>query len=127
MACVLKVFPRIAFAAALASAGPAFAGSMSAGAQAFQAQCSICHRTAGKAQAAVGPDLFGVVGRKAGSQQGYAYSAAMKHSGLIWTPDELKLYLTNPQKVVPGNKMPFPGLHDSTRLDAVLSYLETLK
>ncbi|MDD3800453.1 MAG: c-type cytochrome, partial [Novosphingobium sp.] len=125
MAGVLKTLRPVLLAAALAGSGPALAGDKSGGAKVFQAQCSICHHDTKNAPPSAGPDLYGVVGRKAGSLKGYEFSTAMKHSGLTWTPDELRRYLADPGKVVPGNKMPFPGMHDSARLDAVLSYLET--
>lgn len=127
MARILNGLRAITLATVLVGAGPAFAGTVSSGAQTFKSDCAVCHHDTQKAPPSVGPNLFGVVGRKAGSLPGYAYSPAMKRSGLTWTPDELKLYLASPAKVVPGNKMPFMGVHDSSRLDAVLSYLETLK
>ncbi|KHK89676.1 hypothetical protein LK12_19495 [Novosphingobium malaysiense] len=117
----------IALTAALLGSVPAMAGDVSGGAKVFQAQCAICHRSTRDAAPSVGPDLYGVVGRKAGTLQGYSFSAAMKHSRLTWTPDELRRYLENPGKVVPGNKMPYAGEHDPAKLDALLSFLKTLK
>lgn len=88
--------------------------------------CKACHRTeAGKN--AVGPSLFGVVGRKAGTEPGYKYSPAMAAAGWEWTPEKLSEYLADPKKVVPGNKMVFAGLKKPEQVKEVVEYLETLK
>jgi len=71
----------------------------------------------------LGPSLAGIRGRKAGAEPGYNYSAAMKQSGLVWDDKTLDAYLADPQKLVPGNKMPFPGLKtDHDRAD-IIAYL----
>ena len=68
----------------------------------------------------LGPSLAGILGRKAGSEAGYSYSPAMKQASIIWDAKMLDAYLTDPQKVVPGNKMPFPGLKtDTDRADVI--------
>ena len=90
------------------------------GAQVFKGQCGICHTGA---KGAIGPNLAGVVGRHAGSAPGFAYSPAMKSSGLVWTPAALKLYIANPAKTVKGNRMPYAGLKNPAQLDAVVAYL----
>jgi cytochrome c len=117
----------IAGAMTLAIASPASAADPSTGAKLFAAQCSVCHTRAANSPSGVGPRLFGVVGRKAGSLPGYSFSAAMKNSGLTWTPDQIRLYLSNPARTVRGNKMPYGGLHDDTKLGDLLAYLGTLK
>jgi nitrite reductase (NO-forming) len=71
----------------------------------------------------LGPSLAAVIGRKAGTEAGYNYSPAMKSADIVWNPQTLDQYLTDPAKVVPGNKMPFPGLKtDHDRAD-VIAYL----
>ena len=71
----------------------------------------------------LGPSLAGIMGRKAGAEPNYNYSAAMKQSGLVWDGKTLDAYLADPQKLLPGNKMPFPGLKtDHDRAD-VIAYL----
>ena len=71
----------------------------------------------------LGPSLAGVIGRKAGTEAGYNYSPAMKSAAIVWNAQTLDQYLTDPAKVVPGNKMPFPGLKtDNDRAD-VIAYL----
>ena len=62
----------------------------------------------------IGPDLFGVVGRKAGTAPNFSYSAAMKSAGFVWTNDKLDAYIKAPAMVVPGNKMAFAGLPNAT-------------
>ena len=91
------------------------------GRQVFK-KCQACHSMqAGKNM--LGPSLANIVGTKAGEVANYTFSTAMKQSGITWTPEKLDAYLADPQKVVPGNKMPFPGLKtDSDRID-VIAYL----
>jgi cytochrome c len=129
MARILNTLSRLIWAIALTGlgAGPALGDNVANGAKVFRSQCAICHGSAKKAPPSVGPDLFGVIGAPAGAVPGYQYSAAMKHSGLTWTPTELKRYLANPKAVVVGNKMPYAGLRNSAELDDLITYLATLK
>ena len=76
----------------------------------------------------MGPVLNGVVGRTAGTLEGYNYSDAMKQAGangLVWQPDTLATFLENPREHVPGTKMSFPGLKDQTDRENVIAYLAT--
>jgi cytochrome c len=101
------------------------AGDAEAGKKVFN-KCAACHSIEpGKTR--VGPSLFGVVGRKAGTLEGYSYSSAMKGSGLTWDEATLNTYLENPQGVVKGTKMTFLGVKDPTERANVIAYLETLK
>ncbi|RAK60194.1 cytochrome c family protein [Phenylobacterium hankyongense] len=93
----------------------------------FAAQCSVCHSNARNGGVVVGPPLFGVVGRKAGSVADFSYSSAMKTAGFAWTPDKLHAYLPAPRTYLPGVKMTYPGLRDPNQLDDLVAYLETLK
>jgi cytochrome c len=88
------------------------------------AKCKICHQIGEGAKNAVGPVLNGVVGRKAGSEEGYNYSTANKSSGLTWDEANLKQYLKNPRAMVPGTKMIFPGLSNEKDIDDVIAYLK---
>ena len=103
------------------------AGDAAAGRNVFNAQCSTCHSVAPSGTTIVGPNLYGVVGRKAGTLKGYAYSAAMKGSGFTWTEDQLRTYLPSPQKVLPGIKMTYFGLKNPVQLENLIAYLVTLK
>jgi len=96
------------------------------GAQLFKISCAVCH-SAEAGQNKVGPSLFGVVGRKAGTSADYAYSEAMKNSGITWTSDQLDKYLANPKSVVPNTKMIFLGLKNPDDRKAIVDYLASLK
>ena len=71
----------------------------------------------------VGPNLHGIFGRKAGSVEGFAYSEAMKNSGIVWDDDKIRQYLSKPRELVPGNKMAFPGIKDENEISNLLAYL----
>ena len=99
----------------------ALAGDAAAGHQVFR-KCQACHSLdAGKN--GLGPSLAGIVGKKAATASGYNFSSAMKASNLTWDAATLDAYLTDPQKVVPGNKMPFPGLKTERERSAVIAFL----
>jgi cytochrome c len=87
-------------------------------------QCKTCHVT-DPGQNRIGPSLHNVVGRKAGSVEGYQYSAANKGSGITWTKEKLFQYLEKPQRVVPGTKMAFAGIPDAQKRADVIAYLAT--
>lgn len=106
-------------AAAASQIGPV--GDAAAGRQVFR-KCQACHSLdAGKN--GLGPSLAGIVGEKAAAVPGYNFSPAMKASNLVWDAATLDDYLTDPQKVVPGNKMPFPGLKTERERNAVIALL----
>lgn len=107
-------------------ATPAHAVDAAQGKALFQATCAICHSVVPK-KAIIGPPLFGVVGRKAGSVPGFAYSDAMKKAAFTWTPAKLAAYIDDPRKTVPGNRMPYFGIHDAGKAQAIAAYLATLK
>ncbi len=75
----------------------------------------------------MGPNLFGVGGRMAGSQPGFAYSAAMRASGFHWDRDRLLAFVMQPRATVPGTGMPFAGIQDRAQAQAVVDYLLTLR
>lgn len=90
------------------------------------AACQACHST-DPARRTFGPSLAGVAGRKAGSLPGYAYSEALKGSGLTWDQASLDRWLAGPARLVPGAKMPFGGIADPARRAEVVRYLMTLR
>lgn len=118
---------RILLAAALACAAlPARAeGDPDHGREIFQARCTICH-SAEPGRNKIGPSLYAVVGRPAGSVPDYAYSDANKRSGIVWDRDTIERYLAAPQAMVPGTKMTFPGLKNPEDRASVVAFLATL-
>lgn len=91
--------------------------------------CANCHSAEPK-QESVGPSLFGIVGRKAGTEPGFNYSPAMKQSGVIWTTENIDKHLADVKGFIPGNYMAseFPqGVKDASARAAVVEYLKTLK
>ena len=112
-------------ASLILTASPATAADVEAGKVAFK-KCALCH-TAEPDKNKIGPSLFGVVGRKAGSLGNFNYSEAMKKYDHTWDAEILDTYLADPRAVVPGTKMIFPGIKDKTERDDVIAYLETLK
>jgi cytochrome c len=96
-----------------------------AGQDVFADNCAVCHSPdAGTNK--LGPSLFGIVGRKAGSVADYTYAPAMKNAGLTWDATTLDKYVTDPQSVVPGTKMLFPGIKSADDRKALIQYLATL-
>ncbi len=91
----------------------------------FQQQCSVCHSADGSS--GVGPTLKGIVGSKSGEIPGFRFSRAMKAANITWDAKMLDAYLTDPQKAVPGNQMPFSGMADAKQRSDVIAYLATLK
>ena len=87
-------------------------------------QCRACHSDVAGTNA-IGPSLYGVVGRTAGSVPGYAYSPANKNSHRTWDRDALFTYLESPMRAIPGTKMTFLMANPQQRAD-VIAYLETL-
>ena len=91
------------------------------------AMCGVCHKTAAGEPNTIGPNLWQVSGRKAGTAAGYAYSPAMKGSGITWNKASLTTYLADPKKVVPGTKMAYAGQKDPKQLAALVDYVLSLK
>ena len=89
------------------------------------AQCTACHSTDGSN--GVGPSLQGVVGRKAGTLPGYAYSPSMQNSGVTWDEATLDTFIANPDQVVGGNKMkPFTGISDEAQRKDIIAFLKSI-
>jgi cytochrome c len=105
---------------------PAWSQDAGAGAKVFQRSCSVYHSVA-RGETLVGPSLFGVVGREAGSIPDFRYSAATRDSKIIWSTEELDRYVTMPKEVVPGTTMGFRGLGDPKQRTDLIRYLETLR
>jgi cytochrome c len=112
----------LAIASTAASAGDAARGKVT-----FMRQCSACHSAIANTRDSVGPNLFGIMGRKAGGKPRYVYSDAMKGSGIVWNDASLKAFVMNPNAVVPASNMMFTGINSPTQADDVVAYLATLQ
>lgn len=98
-------------------------GDPAAGKKVF-AQCSACH-TVVKGKHGLGPSLYGVVGRKAGTAEGFKnYSPAMQKADIVWTEENLAKYLKDPKGFIPGNRMIFQGLKKDEDIANVIAYIE---
>ena len=121
---IRSVSGLVAMAAlAVLSAGSAQAQDAAAGEKVFL-KCRACHQTGETAKNGQGPVLNGVIGRKAGTVEGYNYSDANKNSGLTWDEATFKEYIKNPKAKVPGTKMIFPGLTTDKEIDDIFAYLK---
>jgi cytochrome c len=116
---LLLALPTMALAAP-ATTPPV--GDPVAGAATFRA-CASCHQVGPSARGVFGPHLNGVFGRRAGSTPDYAYSAAMKRSGIVWNDRTLAAFVRDPGDVVPGTKMRFWGIGNERQVANLLAYL----
>ncbi|MDO6414050.1 c-type cytochrome [Sphingomonas sp. BIUV-7] len=103
-------------AASIASAQTAPTGE-----QLFKQRCQACHTIAPGAKGMMGPNLAGIVGAKAGSSA-YAYSPALKGSGITWDKQKLDQYLAGPSKMIPGVRMPM-SVPDAAQRQAIIAFL----
>jgi cytochrome c len=87
-------------------------------------KCKICHALDEAGGNRVGPSLHGVFGRMAGTAAGFAYSDAMKASGIVWDDETLAKFLRDPKDSLPGNRMSFPGIKDDALLHDLLQRLK---
>jgi cytochrome c len=118
---------RAALFALTAMAAPhlARAQDAAAGQRAFN-QCRACHTVDQGGRNGVGPNLHGVFDRRAGSIEGFRYSAPMRAKaaeGLTWTEANLRAYIADPKAVVPAGSMSFAGLRNPQQVDDLIAYL----
>lgn len=99
------------------------AGDATAGKKVYN-KCKACHTVEEGGKHRVGPNLHGVIGRTAGTAEGFKFSPAMKDSGIVWDEAILEKYLTKPKDVVPKTKMAFPGIKKPADLENLMSYLK---
>ncbi len=121
---LLLSITAIAAGLVIATGHSADAADAAQGEHAF-VKCAPCH--AKDKRNGIGPGLLGVVGRHAGSVPGFSYSQAMKNSNILWDEKSLDEFIMAPQKALPGNTMPFPGISDQEERNDLTAYLETLK
>jgi cytochrome c len=107
----------------MAASGAARAeGDAARGEKRFE-ECATCHMLE-RGVNNVGPSLFGLFARKAGEIADFRYSPALKKSGITWTPQALDTFIADPQKEVPGNRMPFAGMPDAADRADLIAYLQ---
>lgn len=112
-------------ALACATVPGALAQDAAAGQRVFN-QCRACHTIEAGGRNTVGPNLHGVIGRRAGAVEGFRYSPAMRAKGeanWTWTEENLQPYLRNPREIVPGTTMSFPGLRNEQQTNDLIAYL----
>jgi cytochrome c len=108
--------------------GPTLAaGNAAEGEKTFKRVCSVCHIATKDGAKRPGPSLFGVVGRKSGTTEGFRYSEANKNANIVWSEENLDPYLADPKKVVPGTTMAFAGVRKPEERTDLIAYLATLK
>jgi len=96
-------------------------GDAARGEARFQ-DCAACHKLEAGANN-VGPSLHGIFTRKAGEIADFRYSPAIKRSGIVWTPETLDKFITDPQALVPGNRMPYAGMANASDRADLIAYL----
>ncbi|WP_372885426.1 cytochrome c family protein [Shimia sp.] len=126
-----RIIPALFFLA-LAPALPATASEalyqrikVDAGQSLFDSNCRRCH-TPDATDPSYGPPLENVVGRAAGSYADYAYSEALRASGIVWTPAALRAWMEDNDGFMPGTKMRHVGITDSTVQEFILAYLVSI-
>ena len=117
----------VALFAMLQLAGVARADGDAARGEARFQDCAPCHKLEAGANN-VGPSLHGIFTRKAGELGDFRYSPAIKRSGVVWTPEALDKFVTDPQALVPANRMPYAGMAGAgDRADLIAYLLKTSK
>jgi cytochrome c len=90
-------------------------------------KCALCHAIEAGKPSRLGPNLYGVYGRKAAAVPNYTYSTALKASGIIWTPDKLDAYIAKPFALVKGTKMVYSGLQKPADRADLIAFLKSKK
>jgi cytochrome c len=90
------------------------------------ALCQACHNTAQGAGDSIGPNLYGVFGRKAGAESGFSYSNGLKALGVTWNAEQIDHWIANPRAMVPDTKMTYVGMSNAKDRVDVVAYLKTI-
>ena len=87
--------------------------------------CAACHKLEAGANN-LGPSLHGIFVRKAGELADFRYSPAIKRSGIVWSPETLDKFITDPQAMVPANRMPYAGMASPGDRADLIAYLQKM-
>jgi cytochrome c len=122
------VFKSVCVAFALAGLTVAASAdeSVESGRQLFDRRCRTCHGGTGPADSSIGPNLAGVLGKKAGTQASGIHSQPAIDSGVVWDRESLRRFLSTPRREIPGSIMPV-NVADPVELERLLDYLESLR
>jgi cytochrome c2 len=112
----------LAVSVTLLLAGTARAGGDAVRGEVKFQDCAACHKLEAGANN-VGPSLHGIFTRKAGELADFRYSPAIKRSSITWTPETLDQFITDPQALVPANRMPYAGIADTGDRADLIAYL----
>jgi cytochrome c len=93
----------------------------------FATSCAPCHTASENGATRAGPNLYGIAGKPAASLASFAYSPALRNSGIIWTTEQLQAFIERPTRMVPGTRMTYAGVRDPEQAAAVVAYLESLQ
>jgi cytochrome c len=88
--------------------------------------CAACHSPVKGGGNLIGPNLWGVFGRKAGTEPGFSYSDGMRSLGIVWDADKIRQWIANPRAVIPGTKMIYFGMQNPKDRTDVVAYLKTV-
>ena len=119
---MINAFRVTAALSVLLLSGAAHADGDAARGEARFQDCAACHKLEAGANN-VGPSLHGIFTRKAGEIADFRYSPAIKRSGIVWTPETLDKFITDPQALVPGNRMPYAGMANASDRADLVAYL----
>ena len=86
-------------------------------------QCRACHSLKENEPQKIGPNLFKIIGSKAGRMKGYNYSDALSKSEIVWTIENLDLWLEKPYEIIPGNRMVFSGMRKQEDRNDLIAYV----
>ena len=107
-----------------ATAASAQSGDATRGERLFNQQCKACHTVEKGGPNTIGPNLFGILGKKAAAVEGFSFSEAMQKSGITWDDKTMAEYLKDPKARVPDGKMVYAGLKQQAQLDDMVAYLK---
>ena len=113
----------LALSMTLLLAGAAFADGDAARGEKKFGDCAACHKLEAGANN-VGPSLHGIFGRKAAEVADFRYSPAIKRSAIVWTPEMIDKFISDPQGLVPGNRMPYAGMASAGDRADLIAYLQ---